>query len=177
MQIPEIGTPLSLLAVPIFLWFWTLKQSKAKLFHEEIILSKQSRRASWSYVFCFAFQILAIIYPTSEILKVTVSFACFLLTMLFLMSSNKSDAGFWTKRRNQFIGGSVLFFVFFTTSTLLTDLYVVPLVTAFAIASICQRRFLDMFSASLRDVEALKIKLLRKEASYHNSRQAAALEN
>jgi hypothetical protein len=177
MQIPEIGTPLSLLAVPIFLWFWTLRHAKAKLFHQEIILSKQSRRASWSYVFCLTFQILAILYPKSDIVRIIISFSCFLLTMLFLLSSYRNGTGFWAKRRNQVIGGSILLTLYLTTSTLLADLFVVPLISAFAIASIYQRRFLSMFSASLRDVEALKIKLLRQEASYHNNRQASFIEN
>ena len=177
MQIPEIGTPLSLLAVPIFLWFWTLKHAKAKLFHQEIILSKQSRKAAWSYVFCLAFQILAVVYPNSEMIRVTISLSCFILTMSFLLTSDKSSLGFWAKQRNRFVGGTLLLCLFIATSTFLADLYVVPLITAFAIASICQRRFLSMFSASLRDVEALKIKLLRQEANFHNNRQVSVIEN
>ena len=177
MQFPEIGTPLSLLAVPLFLWFWTLKHAKAKLFHQEIILTRQNRRASWSYAFCLLSQITAIMHPHDELVRVSTILACYLVMLFFLLATHRHGSGFWTKRRNQVIGGSVLLAMFSIASNLIADLYVIPIMTSFAIATICQQRFVAMFTASLRDVEALQVKLLRQEATFHNQKQTALLEN
>lgn len=176
MAIPQIGTPLGSLFVTAFLWFWTLKRARAHLSQQEVILRNQNRFASWSFFGCMILQMLPML-GKEPLFRVSLGAGCAVVFLSFILLSEHNGEGFWSKKRNQFIAGCLALMMFGSLPFLFEELYLIPLLTAMMIANICQRRFVRLFSSSLRDLEALQAKLLRQEAIVHNQRHKPHPDN
>ena len=169
MPIPQIGTPIGSLLVTLFLWFWAIKRGRTKFGQQEALLRQQNRSASLAFLVCFLFQFASILHD-SLAMRISLGSGCAFAFVYFVISSHRQGEGFWTKRRNQFFAGIIYAATFISMPFLIADLYFIPVIAGVAISHLCQRRFVQLFSSSLRDLEALQAKLLKQEAVIQNSR-------
>ena len=169
MPIPQIGTPVGSLLVTVFLWFWTIKRGRTKFGQQEALLRQQNRSASVAFALCFLFQISAMVHD-SLLMRVSLGSGCAFAFIYFVITSHRQGEGFWTKRRNQIFAGVLYTAVFVSLPFVIADLYFIPVIAGVAISHMCQRRFVQLFSSSLRDLEALQAKLLKQEAVIQNTR-------
>ncbi|MFW7377544.1 MAG: hypothetical protein ACOH5I_01895 [Oligoflexus sp.] len=170
MALPQIDTSMGSILVTVLLWFWTLKRSRVHLFQQENMLRQQNRAASWAFFLCLNLQMITLL-ADGVVFSFSMGIACSAVFLLFLLASHHQGEGFWSKRRNQLLAGLVASSQLCLLSVVLKDLYLIPILTALLVANICQRRFVVLFSNSLRDLEALQAKLIKQEAKIHNSRQ------
>lgn len=163
----EMGVMVASVLIIIFLWLWTMKRPKAYLFFKEVELRRQNRHASVAFALCLVLQVMTF-QPSTTSLKIWVGVMSFLSLLSFIWFSTPNRLSTLRISRLQATLILLISLVYILYTIYLNHLFILPAATSFLIATICQKRFVDLLSDTLRDMETLKAKLLKKEADLHN---------
>ena len=165
MDIPQIGTPIGSLIIVCCLWAWTIRKGKAHVFRQNILIKEQNNLTSWAFASCAALTVLSFKVSLSNTL---ISVLSFLIFIVFAVLENRNSEGFWKKKRNILAAGIMTAIGFFVAPYGLTEQYFVPLLCSFLIAHVAHKRFMEIFSNNLKDLQALQAKLLKQDSDRRN---------
>lgn len=166
-SLPDIGPLTASVLIITFLWLWTLKRPKAYLFYQEVELRRQNRQASMSFSVCLLVQVLAS-QPATIFNRIMIGSFSFLSLLTFVWLSTPRQSALVKHSRMQIAAIIGILLIYGLGTFYLNTLFLIPVISCFLIATICQKRFVDLLSETLRDIEALQTKLSKKEAERHN---------
>lgn len=163
---PQLGTPFGFLLIICCLWFWTHRKGKVYILQLEMEIKSQNRAASCAFFICCLCELMVPLFSPVNWLMSLLAFSNF---MIFAISSCRSQEDFWYLRRNIYLAGSLLIFIFLLIPYILGSLAYVPLVSSIFIAHLAQQRFVGTFRKTLHELSALQEKVLRHDADLSNS--------
>ena len=169
MAAPQIDAANCTLVVTLCLWLWTRIKLPDGCNYQESSLRHQNSVAAWAFGALIGLQVLGFM-SGGQILELAIAGCSGLVLFTFACFAYQSDGGFWSKRRNQGVGFFVILMASFLSSLFISVTSFIPVLAALAISHLCRKRYIQIVVSSVKDLEAIHAKLLKQEASFHNTR-------
>lgn len=169
MAAPQIDAGNCTLVVTLCLWLWTRIKLPDGCNYQETSLRRQNTIAAWAFGALLVLQLIGFL-PGNQATELAIATASGIVLFIFACIAYHSDGGFWSKRRNQGIGLVVILAVSSTASLFIAMPNFTPVLSALAISHLCRKRYIQIVVSSVKDLEAIHAKLLKQEASFHNTR-------
>lgn len=145
------------------LWYWTVKKGNLSVSQLSDDTRQFNRSASLAFFFLIAVEGLCI-YTNWPITRWLAGVLSALIYIVFSIESCQLVEGFWTKRRNQMVGGLAFLLLGCGLPVVLHEPVLIPLVFAAITTHVCHANAGRLYTENIRDLETIQAKVLKLEA-------------
>ena len=160
---------LTFILITVSVWYWIVQKISVSISPLREEYRWRKRLAHLGYLILFSLQL------TSHFIEATaiqwlVSIPAALCVLYILIISNFDREGFWSKQRNQVVGGISLLILGITLPVFVEKTTVIPVIFSIILTHGFYKNQIKQYAEVIRDLDSLRLKINRMEAKLHNSK-------